>query len=320
MASYKKYQSKSGLRWLVQISLGKDPMTGKYKSTTRRGFKTKKEAEVAAREILTKHSRGTFLTQNKTTFEEVFNEWIVSEGKRLKQSTINSKTGKFKKHILPYFSKLHIQKISSNHCQDFIDQLSSKISSFKEYGNQLDLLFRYAIKKKIITDNPMNYVLYPSIPEKQQYSKNDLNVLYWEKDTLKDFLERCEEELTFREYALFRTLLFTGIRKGELGALLESDINTDKRSLTINKTLYWEKREYILLTTKTKNSRRVISLDEKTFEVLLKLKDLNKDLRNNHRNPEIEHFLFPRITDLKPFRLAYPNELLDSVCKKDRKY
>ncbi|MBU5267595.1 Arm DNA-binding domain-containing protein [Virgibacillus proomii] len=57
MASYKKYQSKSGLRWLVQISLGKDPITGKYKSTTRRGFKTKKEAEAAAREILIRHSK-----------------------------------------------------------------------------------------------------------------------------------------------------------------------------------------------------------------------------------------------------------------------
>lgn len=136
------------------------------------------------------------------------------------------------------------------------------------------------------------------------------------KDKLKVFLEKCEEELTFREYALFRTLLFTGIRKGELGALLESDINIDKRSLTINKTLYWENKEYILLTPKTKNSRRVISLDEKTFEVLLKLMGLNKDLRNDHGNPEIKHFLFPRISDLKPIRLAYPNELLESVCTK----
>ncbi|WP_445661388.1 Arm DNA-binding domain-containing protein [Bacillus sp. FSL K6-3431] len=57
MASYKKYQSKSGIHWLVQVSLGKDPMSGKYKSTTRRGFKTKKEAEAAARGILTQHFR-----------------------------------------------------------------------------------------------------------------------------------------------------------------------------------------------------------------------------------------------------------------------
>lgn len=124
MASCKKYQSKSGIRWLVQISVGKDPITGKYKSTTRRGFKTKNEAEVAARAILTQHSRGTFITENTITFEEVYNEWMLLEEKRLKQSTMHSKAMKFKKHILPYFSKLYTQKISSDHCQDFMIESS----------------------------------------------------------------------------------------------------------------------------------------------------------------------------------------------------
>ncbi|GIN22789.1 MAG TPA: site-specific integrase [Bacillus bacterium] len=316
MASYKKYQSKSGIRWLVQISLGKDPITGKYKSTTRRGFKTKKEAEAAARAILTQHSRGTFITENKITFEEVYNEWMLSEERRLKPSTMHSKAMKFKKHILPYFSKLYIQKISAEYCQDFIDQLSSKINSFKEYGNQLDLLFRYAIKKKIIVKNPMNDVIYPNIPDEQQFPDKELNVLHWEKDTVRYFLKKCEEELTFREYALFRTLLFTGIRKGELGALLESDINTEKMSITINKTLFWESQKYSLLTPKTPNSRRVIFLDQKTFEVLLHLKELNQELRNDFGNPEIEHFVFPSVSDLKPMRHSYPNTLLESACKK----
>lgn len=223
---------------------------------------------------------------------------------------------KFKKHILPYFSKLYIQRISSDHCQDFIDQLSSKIKSFKEYGNQLELLFRYAIKIKIIVKNPMDFVIYPSISDEQQYSQDGLNVLHWEKDTVQYFLEKCEEELTFREYALFRMLLFTGIRKGELGALLESDINTEKMSITINKTLFWKSQKYSLLTPKTPNSRRVIFLDQKTFEVLLHLKELNQELHNDFGNPEIEHFLFPSVSDLKPMRHSYPNKLLESACKK----
>ena len=209
-----------------------------------------------------------------------------------------------------------MQNINAKHCQDFIDQLSSKISSFKEYGNQLDLLFRYAVKKKVIIDNPLKYVIYPYTPYDHQYIQENLDVQYWEKDMLKKFLIICEETLNFREYALFRTLLFTGIRKGELGALQENDINIDEKTLTINKTLYWENKNYILLSPKTKKSKRVISLDEKTFVVLLKLIKLNNELRNEHGNPAIEQFLFPRITDLKPIRLAYPNDLLESVCNK----
>ncbi|WP_144463336.1 Arm DNA-binding domain-containing protein [Siminovitchia fortis] len=60
----------NGIRWLIQISLGKDPMTGKYKSTTRKGVKTKKEAESAARAILTLHSRETFITIFCTFFNK----------------------------------------------------------------------------------------------------------------------------------------------------------------------------------------------------------------------------------------------------------
>lgn len=60
--------------------------------------------------------------------------------------------------------------------QEFIDQLSSKIKLFKEYSNQWDLPFRYAIKKKIIVKNPMNDVIYPSVPDEQQYSRTCKNI------------------------------------------------------------------------------------------------------------------------------------------------
>ncbi|MDA6162145.1 site-specific integrase, partial [Escherichia coli] len=75
---------------------------------------------------------------------------------------------------------------------------------------------------------------------------------------------------------------YTGIRKGELGALLESDVCEKKRELQISKNLVWIDGEYLLLRPKTKNSMRTISLDDETFEVLVKLKKLNKQLREDH--------------------------------------
>lgn len=70
-------------------------------------------------------------------------------------------------------------------------------------------------------------------------------------------------------YAIFRTLLYTGIRKGELSALLESDLCKETKELTISKTLVWLEGKYLLLQPKTKNAYRKIVLDNKTFEVLL---------------------------------------------------
>ncbi|SDH22694.1 AP2-like DNA-binding integrase domain-containing protein [Aneurinibacillus thermoaerophilus] len=45
MASFQKYKTKDGEKWMFKMDVGIDPATGKRKTTTRRGFKTKKEAQ-----------------------------------------------------------------------------------------------------------------------------------------------------------------------------------------------------------------------------------------------------------------------------------
>ena len=48
MAKIKKYKKKDGSdAYMFQVYLGKDPKTGKAKKTTRRGFESRQEANVA---------------------------------------------------------------------------------------------------------------------------------------------------------------------------------------------------------------------------------------------------------------------------------
>lgn len=48
MATFKQYEKKNGSKaWQFQAYLGSDPITGKPIKTTRRNFKTKKEAQLA---------------------------------------------------------------------------------------------------------------------------------------------------------------------------------------------------------------------------------------------------------------------------------
>lgn len=318
MASYKKYQTKDGIRWSVQISIGKDPATGKYKSTTRRGFKRKQDAEDAAREILNELSSGTFITQTNITFEQVYNEWLGREEKRLKPSSIMAKKSKFNQHILPNFAKLYIKDITTSHCQSFIDKLSKKMASFKDYGIQLNLVFRYAIKNNYITCNPMDKIVYP-IPEEEHRADNRVEkVQFWDRETVNKFLRYCKNELSYRQYAMFRLFLFTGLRKGELAALEEKDVLQETKQLNIYKNLFWRDNNYFLLKPKTANAIRVIKLDNETFDILLHLMELNKELRAEWNNPDdVEHFLFPR-SDLKPMRLAHPNEALEAACRRSK--
>lgn len=90
------------------------------------------------------------------------------------------------------------------------------------------------------------------------------------------------------------------------------------KELNIYKTLFWRDSNYLLFKPKTKNAVRVIKLDDETFNILLNLMELNKDLRNEWDNPDdVEHFLFPR-SDLKPMRLAHPNKALEAACRRSK--
>ncbi len=68
---------------------------------------------------------------------------------------------------------------------------------------------------------------------------------------------------------MMRFLFVTGLRSEELFALLWEDINFDKKTASINKSIYVRTRsDYEFSDTKNSSSNQVIALDEKTIEEL----------------------------------------------------
>ena len=77
----KKYTMKNGeTRYLFQTYLGVDPLTGKERRTTRRGFKTIKEAKQAERNLLLNVEEYGLPSQkpNDPTFESIASLWFES--------------------------------------------------------------------------------------------------------------------------------------------------------------------------------------------------------------------------------------------------
>ncbi|MBA1159584.1 MULTISPECIES: site-specific integrase [Bacillus subtilis group] len=316
MASFQQYKTKTGYKWLFKIGVGTDPKTGKRKTTTRRGFKTKKEAAAAAAEFQKEIDNNNLVVRNEITFEDVFKEWWAVHLKTIKDSTQASKVSKFNKHILEKFGKMKIKSITKAYCQKVINQIAEDIDSVQDIKIQANLVFKYALRMDYITTNPMEYVVIPK-NEKEFLSSEEDTRNYWEKDEIKLFLEKVREQLPHQDYVMFYILIFTGMRKGELLALEWKDVDLIERTINIKQTLFFKDGKEIFQTTKKYHSKRVVSIDDHTAQILKKWRTQQKELLlSNGITSEAKYVLIR--DDMRPLRLAYPNDVLNRMIAKNK--
>ncbi|MBP1950040.1 site-specific integrase [Virgibacillus litoralis] len=319
MASYQKYSTKQGQKWLFKIDSGTNPQTGKRKTTTRRGFKTKKEAQTSAVKLEQELENGLLIDFNNLTYHDIFNQWFSDHARTIKNSTKKTITSKFKIHILPRFGKLKMKDITKAYCQKMINEIADNIASVNDIKIQANQVFKYALKMDIIMRNPMEHV---SIPKQQKeiLSEGDDSQQrnYWSKGEIKQFLEITEKEVSIRDHVLFHLFIYTGARKGELLAISWDDIDFEASSIRFGKTLFQTNGEFLLQTPKTKASKRLISLDSKSLNLLRKLRIHQKEEKlSNLINIENNKFVFTR-EDGSPLRSSYLNEKLAMLAKKHK--
>ena len=214
----KQYTKKDGKNYYtVHIYLGKDEITGKDRYTTRRGFKTKKEALLCEAKIKTEIATNGLLNTEVTTFKEIYELWYEGYRYTIKESTLLVNQHIFDL-LLAKLENMQLKKLTLPYCQKVINNYSKKFSlavlkKIKIYGS---MILDYAVKMKIIYSNPMKDVLLPK--PKDDITSDDKDK-YYSKEELKKFLTLVDNENDIKLTAMFRVLAFTGIRKGELQAL-----------------------------------------------------------------------------------------------------
>ncbi|MEJ8546593.1 tyrosine-type recombinase/integrase [Brevibacillus borstelensis] len=313
MASFQKYTTKDGVRWMYKYYSTIDPATGKRKQSTKRGFKTKKEAQLDASRTEQEIADGTFITEDKvTTFEQVYHQWYETISSTYKPSTKKAVISKFKKRILPHFGNLKMKDITKSYCQEVINKIAKEIKSVENTKMYINQIFEYAIKMDIITSNPLKGVIIPKKNEAFVVDHYDEDRNYWEKSEIKKFLEIVKRECSMRDYMMFHLLIYTGGRKGEVLALRWKDIDFKTKTIHFHKTLFYEKGQYVSLTSKTAASRRFISLDDTTAGLLKKYRTGQSGASVVHLHSKDNEMVFTR-EDGSPLRLAYPNDKLDEI-------
>lgn len=297
MATIKEYTTKKGKFYEYRF-VYKDPITGKRKEKSQKGFKKKGDAKTACEEAEKDIKEG--FTENGLTLEKFLNNWLVNDKQpNIRPSTFEKLERNIKGHILPYFQKVKLNDITYTMYQDFLNHLPiEKNLSYATSKMNHDLLneaFRLAVFRKQMKYNPCE-----RSTVKGEKSKKKEDEKFIDTDKIVPFLQEVYKD-DYIYYLFFRTLIDTGLRKGEAAALQWSDIDLKEGTINVNKTLIFTEagkgnKEEMFGDPKTYNSKRIISIDPDLMKDLItykKWQNENKLAFNNAYHHEF-NFVFCR--------------------------
>ncbi len=276
LSPIQNYTNKNGdTLYMFQVYLGIDELTGKQKRTTKRGFKTRKEAELALSRIKIQVSEGTYRRVRTETFQELYDLWIVQYEKTVEESTFVKTVGYFRNHILPSMGSYKIDKISIDICQKHFDEWSTKLTKARTIKSYAALVLNFGIKRGFIQVNPFTHIE-TRFKTRNVIDAEEKKENFYTREQLIEFLNCCEKSLHYKPFTLLRLLAYTGIRKSEALALTWKDLNLNDNELTISKAIGRGKSAKLYLKSTKTGLTRVIKIDDATILILKEWKKIQK--------------------------------------------
>lgn len=316
MASFTQYKTKDGSKfWRCQYTIATDPLTGKRTKRQKRGFKTRKECEIYVAHQLADLDNHGFKEDTNATYKDVYDSFIESYRKTVKESTLNHVLGMFRIHILPAFGKYKIKKITVTTCQKIVNGWYDDFSDYKKIKNYANLVFKEARRLSIIYENPMDLVI---MPKKKAKIQNADDNKFWDKNELQAFINQTNKYYGGRNekaIALFRLLAFTGARKAEILALQVADFDYKDKTLLINKTVTRDiDNHQVIGTPKTINGYRTLHLDQNTADILNHwISTMHKEMfMLGYNTGSRNQWIFPN-THNQLLSMMKPNKWMDAV-------
>lgn len=176
---------------------------------------------------------------------------------RLKLRTVDTKRKLIEQKIIPYFAEKTLDEITPLDLMKWQNDLLNKgfkPTYLRMIQNQMTALFNHAERFYGLKNNPCK-----KIDKMGKPNAKELN--FWTKEEFDIFIDSFSEDE--KVYKLIYELLFwLGCRIGEVMALTFSDIDYEKSTVTINKTLFRRGKEILITTPKTESSVREVTIPE----------------------------------------------------------
>lgn len=249
---------------------------GTKKQAKKRGFKTKREAQLAESAAI-EAAKNFVGEKTGVLFEVLALEYLEWYKLRRKDSSFRKISSIVRGHLIPKFGKDEAEAIRPPHIMDYHSELIPKYSPshVTKIHTVLSAVFNYGVKKEYIKENPARLAGNAEVDI-------DKRIDYWTLEEFKAFIQHVDDPLY---YALFMTLYYSGMRKGELLALTWGDIDLDNNIINVDKTEYYR----TITTPKTKSSIRKLLMPKHVMLLLARLK--------LERNPKMTYVVFGEYHD-----------------------
>lgn len=187
-----------------------------------------------------------------------------------KKSYINTQENNYNKHIKDYFSKVYdVSKLTYEDIYQFREDLREKNAKNSDKYlspntiNKIMILLKkildVGLRKGYYNDNPVRLL------KKLPIEKSKMN--FWTVKEFKHFLSLFEKD-EYNVELLFTVLFFTGLRLGEALALTWRDVEFPTSTIHVTKSVYVNKGEEYISSTKTKAGTRRIIIHNKLIKTL----------------------------------------------------
>lgn len=244
----------------------------------RQSFYSKDKREI--KELLNKAVYEDKMCMNvvdtSTTLDAWYQQWLdIHKYKVIRENTKRQYVQIYQKHIKPTLGKTKLREITQLNVKGLLKKLDKKGYGF-ETQNKVRILLLDMFNKAMIdhyaNENPARGI------RLVRDEKKDVRVLSPDEQT--DFFDCCRG--TFYDN-FFTVAISTGLRPGELCALIWEDIDFKKKEISVTRTLLYQKFEgdekkiFHIGPPKTRSSIRKIPIN-KQCETALKKQKLQHDI------------------------------------------
>ena len=188
-------------------------------------------------------------------------------------STANRYQLMVEQYTIPRIGSIKLTKLTSRDLQKLYKDLmeNGRIDRKSGHGNpglssttvrslhlMLHNAFERAVKERLIPRNPTEDCIAPKI------QKFEMQIL--QPEHIKEYLNAANARGLL---PMFYLELVSGLRKGELTALLWSDLDIQNRTISVSKQASWDTEHQLILSRpKTGNSIREVSIPQDAVELL----------------------------------------------------